>query len=112
MAEARGFTRRFDKQSAVYLGKAQSVLLDSLALLDPTLIQRQPTFLTDLAETYLQQEEIEEACERATQATIGAIQIKLQKVVLRLQKLRKDLEPWKDTPYVKSFDGQLAALRH
>jgi len=100
-----------DKQSAVYLGKAQSVLIDSLTLLDPTLIQRQPTFLTDLAETYLQQEEIEEACERATQATIGATQIKLQKVVLRLQKLRGELEPWKDTPYVKRFDGQLAALR-
>jgi len=99
-----------DKQSSLYLGKAQSVLIDSLNLLDSTLMQRRPTFLTDLAEAYLQQREIEESCKRATQAAICATQIKLQKVLRRLDKIRQELQPFKDTPYVKKLDEDLAPL--
>lgn len=99
-----------DKQNAVYLRKAQSVLIDSLTLLNPTLIQRQPTFLTDLAETYLQQGEIEEACKHASRAAVIASQIKLQKVLQRLYKIRQALEPFKDTQYIKDLDGHLVPL--
>jgi tetratricopeptide (TPR) repeat protein len=99
-----------DIQSTIYLEKAQNALINALALLDPTLIQRQPTFLTDLATTYAQQGEIEEACGRAIQAVTIAAQIKLQKVISRLLTLRHELEPWKDTQYVQALDSYLAPL--
>ena len=99
-----------DTRSAVYLEKAQSVLMDALSRLEPASIQRQPTFLTDLADISIQKGEIEEACERAVQAVTVARQIKLQKVVQRLFTLRHELEPWKNTPYVKALDEHLVPL--
>jgi transcriptional regulator with XRE-family HTH domain len=100
-----------DPQRTTFLSEAQRVLMEALASLDPTVIQRQPTFLTDLADTYIQQGEIEEACKRSIQAIKMATQIKLQKVVLRLLKLRQQLEPWKDTQYVQTLDSFLAPLQ-
>lgn len=97
-------------QSTLYLEKAQSVLTSSLEQLNLTLIQRKPTFLADLADISLQQGEIEQACEQACQAASIAANINLQKVMKRLFSLRKDLEPWKDTPYVKSLDNHLTSL--
>lgn len=99
-----------DTQSIIYLEKAQNALINALALLDPALIQRQPTFLTDLASTYVEQGEIEEACRRAIQAVTFATQIKLQKVIRRLLSLRRKLEPWKDTRYVQALDSHLMPL--
>jgi hypothetical protein len=99
-----------DTQSTIYLEKAQNALINALALLDPALIQRQPTFLTDLASTYVEQGEIEEACRRAIQAVTFATQIKLQKVIRRLLSLRRELEPWKDTRYVQALDSHLMPL--
>jgi transcriptional regulator with XRE-family HTH domain len=99
-------------QSTLFLGKAQKILIESLNSLNPALIQRQPTFLTDLADTYLQQGEIEEACKRAIQAATIASQIKLQKVIQRLLKLRQELEPWKDTPHVQAFTSHLLEMSH
>ncbi len=106
----RHLYRPEDPQSVTFLSKAQHVLKEALASLDPTLIQRQPTFLTDLADTYIQQGEIEEACKRVTQAASMATQIKLQKVIVRLLKLRQELEPWKDTQHVKTLDNYLVPL--
>ena len=42
-----------DTQSAMYLEKAQIVLLDALARLDSSTIVRQPTYLKDLADTHV-----------------------------------------------------------
>lgn len=99
-----------DPQSRFFLEKAQGGLLDALQSLNPSFIQRQPTFLADLADTYFQQGEIEETCRRAAQAVTTASQIKLQKVLQRLFVLRQKLEPWKDAQYVKNFDEHLAPL--
>jgi len=106
----RKLYRPDDAQSIIYLEKAQKVLMDALARLDAQRIQRQPTFLTDLADTYIRQGEIEEACVQATQAVEIADQMKLQKVVRRLFKLRQELEAWKDTQYVRNLDKHLAPL--
>lgn len=100
-----------DTQSAMYLEKAQIVLIDALARLDSSTILRQPTYLRDLADTHVKKGEIEEACERAIQAVTIASQVQLQKVVKRLFTLRQELEPWKDTQYVRSLDDHLAPLR-
>jgi len=107
------FRRLFDPDDAhsiIYLEKAEKVVQDSITLLDPALKQRLPTFLTDLADIYLKEGKIELACEYATQAAVNAAQIRLQKVVERLHKFRFDLEPWKNTQYVKHFDEQLRPL--
>jgi len=94
----------------MYLEKAQKVLMDALVRLDVKRIQRKPTFLTDLADTYIRQGEIEGACVQAIQAVKIADQMKLQKVLQRLFALRQDLEPWKDTQHVKNLDKHLAPL--
>ncbi len=106
----RQLYRPDEAQSRIFLDKAQNVLLDALVQLDPTLLQRRPKFLTDLADIYLQQGEIEEACERAVQAATMASQIKLQKVIQRLFRFRQELEPWKDTLSVKKLDSSLISL--
>jgi transcriptional regulator with XRE-family HTH domain len=90
-----------DSKSVVFLEKARSVLLDALTSLDPLLKQRQPTFLMDLADTYVLQGEVEEACRRANQALTLASEIKLQKVVKRLHELRQNLTVWNNTSYVQ-----------
>ena len=111
--QGASFRRLFDPDDAhsiIYLEKAEKVVQDSITLLDPALKQRLPTFLTDLADIYLKEGKIELACEYATQAAVNAAQIRLQKVVERLHKFRFDLEPWKNTQYVKHFDEQLRPL--
>ena len=106
----RRLYRPDNTQSIMYLEEAQKVLMDALARLDAKRIQRKPTFLTDLADTYVRQGEIEGACVQAIQAVKIADQMKLQKVLQRLFALRQELEPWKDTQHVKNLDKHLAPL--
>ena len=106
----RKLYRPEEARSIIFLEKARDILKGALASLEPALIQRQPTFLADLADTYLRRGDIEGACGQAVQAATIAAQIKLQKVVQRLFTLREELEPWKDTSYVKVLDGHLAPL--
>lgn len=86
--------------------EAQKALKEALELLDPNLMRRQPNLLTDLAGTYIQQNEIEQACEIAVQAATITAQIKSPTVLQRLISFRHELEPWKDTSYVKVLDQQ------
>ena len=97
-------------QRSFFLEQAQQALIDALGQLDPGFIQRRPTFLADLADTYFQQGEIEAVCQRATEAVTIASQIKLQKVIQRLLTLQQQLAPWKDTAYVRSLDEYIASL--
>ena len=99
-----------DTQSAMYLEKAQIVLLDALARLNSSTIVRQPTYLRDLADTHVKKGEIEVACERAIQAVTLAAHVQLHKVVKRLLTLRQELEPWKNTQYVQALDDHLTPL--
>src|SRR5260370_33760521 len=95
--------------SRIFLMKAQNVLQEALAELDPTLIQGQPTFLVDLATTHFLQGEREAACGRAVEASILATQIKLQKVMQRLFVLRQKMGSWNDTQSVQSSDQHLTS---
>jgi hypothetical protein len=83
---------------------AQNALQDALGLLDPSMKRRQPTLLIDLAGTYVQQKNIEQACGCAIQAINIATQINSKVLLQRLLTLRSDLEPWKETCYVQDLD--------
>jgi tetratricopeptide (TPR) repeat protein len=97
------------ERSALLLN-AKNSLIKALELLDPTLMRRRPTYLADLASVDIRQGEIEKACERATQSVAIAVQIKSQMVTERLFTLRRELEPWKNTQYVKNLDEHLVPL--
>ncbi|HEU5380332.1 MAG TPA: tetratricopeptide repeat protein [Ktedonobacteraceae bacterium] len=84
--------------------QAQRALQDALSLLDPPLKIRQPILLIDLAGTYIQQQNIEQACGCAIQAITLARQINSKVTFQRLHTLRNHLEPWKETRYVQDFD--------
>lgn len=83
---------------------------EALARLDPTRVQRRPTLLIDMADTYIQKADVEGACERAIQALSIMAQTRSKTVLKRLLTLRKELETWKDTQAVKNLDRQMEAL--
>lgn len=99
---------RFGQKNLI--NNAQTALKDALDLLDPSMKRRQPTLLVDLAGTYIQQRNIEQACECALQAMDIAAQIKSQVSLQRLHTLREDLEPWKETQYVINLDNHIYPL--
>lgn len=108
------YFRRFynpeDSRTASFLVYAQKVLKDALALLTPSMIQRRPALLIDVAGTYAQEEEIEAACEHMMQAAIILAQIQSKTGTQRLLTLRQSLERWRDTQYVKTVDSHIEAL--
>jgi len=99
-----------DARTSSFLDEAQRALTDALALLDPGRIQRRPTLLIDIAGTYAQGGDVERACGHATQALSIMAQTKSQTVAKRLLRLRQELEPWKETQYVKNLDQQMREL--
>ena len=99
-----------DARTHAFLNEAQRVLTDALTLLDPARIQRRPALLIDIASTYAQQEDVEGACEQATQALSILAQTKSQAVAKRLLTLRHELEPWNETHSVHNLDQQMIAL--
>ena len=87
--------------------KAQPVLLEAL----DSLPSRRATTLVDLAHSYAQQGEIDEACRRASQALMLIEQRKTIKVLQRIYNFRSELKPWASTSYVANLDRQIAATR-
>jgi DNA-binding SARP family transcriptional activator len=96
--------------TAPLLVKAQSILQQTLARVDPIELRRQALIHTDLASTYAQQKECEQACKHAMHAVLITGQTRSGVAVQRLFSLRRELEPWKDTISVRSFDENLALL--
>ncbi len=91
---------------------AQAALQEEIALMDPSGGIHNAIILVDLARTYIQQEEIEEACRRANEALHIMVQLQSTRVYQRLLDLRRELEGWKNTEHVKNLDQQLAILPH
>ena len=87
---------------------ARSALNKALELLNPLAIRRQSTLYTDLAASYLQQEEIEETCKFAAQALGITAQTGSLSVLQRINSLRDELERWKDMQCVKALNEQFA----
>ncbi|HEU5376914.1 MAG TPA: BTAD domain-containing putative transcriptional regulator [Ktedonobacteraceae bacterium] len=89
---------------------AQAALQNALRLLDPSMKRRQPTLFIDLAGTYVQQGEIEQACGYAFQAIDFIKHINSKVVLQRLLMLRDTLAPWNETRSVQDLDGRVELL--
>lgn len=85
---------------------AQDVLLEALT----TLPSRQATTLVDLANSYAQTGEIEEACKRASQALVLTEHNQSANTLQRIKDFRPELDLWSNSPYVKNLDAQIAAV--
>jgi transcriptional regulator with XRE-family HTH domain len=91
---------------------AQAALTEDIASIDPSRSIHNAIVLVDLARTYIQQGEIEEACRLATQALMIMVQLQSARVFQRLLDLRSELETWKNTEYVSDLDQRMAMLPH
>jgi transcriptional regulator with XRE-family HTH domain len=89
---------------------AQVALNHALTLINPIHIRRRSTILTDIAATYIQLEEIDEACAFASQALTTLMLTKSGSVLRRMRKLRNDLKPWEATRAVKNLDEELIPI--
>ncbi len=89
---------------------AQKALQTSLQeFTQPT--RRRAIILTDLAHSYVLQEEIEQACHIAGEALTLANQTKSSRAVQRLRKLQRELKPWRSTVDVQQLNEQLLQLK-
>ncbi len=88
---------------------AQAVL--HVALKETSSFRRAAIILTELAEAYVQQGEIEEACKQAGQALEITLQTKSLHCLRRIETLRPQLERWTSTSYVQSLDDVLLMTR-
>ncbi|MBV9708373.1 MAG: tetratricopeptide repeat protein [Chloroflexi bacterium] len=91
--------------------EARPMLQSGLEALPLGPTRRKSLLLSDLATTYLQQREVEEACKIATQALLSAAQTKSARAVTRLLAFQKELREWKDVLCVKQFNEHLQFLR-
>lgn len=91
--------------------KAQPLLLAALSRLSPGPTHRRSLLLSDLATTYLQQKQIEEACDAASQALTCAAQAKSSRSLRRLRDFQSGLREWKDVASVKQFNKYLKIIR-
>jgi len=89
---------------------AQDVLMDALTSMEPHRIRHKSIVLIDLATTYIQQGEIEEACRYASQALILITHTQSTRVFQRILTFRRQLEPWKMVIAVKHLDEQIATV--
>lgn len=87
---------------------ARSSLNKAIELLNPLAIRRQSRLYTDLATSFLQQEEVEEACKLAAQALRITAQTGSLSVLRRMISLRDELERWRDMQCVKDLNEQFA----
>lgn len=83
--------------------EARSMLLITLETLPPGPTRRRSLLLSDLAISYIQSREIEEACSVATQALILTAQSKSPGSLQRLKNVRQSLAPWRNLACVRRF---------
>jgi tetratricopeptide (TPR) repeat protein len=89
---------------------AQENLRASLNQVDPTYLQHRSIALVDLGMTYVQQVDIRQACQYASQALSLVGQTGSGRVLQRAFTFRRELDPWKHTIFVKQLDEQLTSL--
>ena len=99
-----------DASTTVFLIEAQKILMTSLATINPAFLRRQAGVHRNLAAIFAQQGDISTACYHASQAITLTGQAKSPAILQRLLTLRQELEPWKDTQYLKNLDEQLEPL--
>jgi transcriptional regulator with XRE-family HTH domain len=92
-------------------GETQASGQRALALYEATPHYMDPTLVRfELASSYVQQREIEEACRVGSQALALPVEHRTGPVVQRGHELRRALEPYRTLPAVRDFDELLACL--
>jgi tetratricopeptide (TPR) repeat protein len=99
-----------DPLTASFLSDAQGILRKAIDVLDPSLTRRKPNLLADLAATFVQQKEVEAACEHAIEAIILVTGMKSKVVLQRLLSLQNQLAPWKDSESVQRLEAKIRPL--
>lgn len=89
---------------------ALQALHTALTHLKPEAHRRRSTLLTDLATAYVQQGEIVEGCELASQALSITKQTRSAMVLQRIHDFRRHLEPWENLQVVRDLDEQLLLM--
>lgn len=87
--------------------EARSMLLATLEQLIPGPTRRRSLILTDLALSYIQNQEIEEACNIATQALTYTAQAKSLRSLQRLKSFQKMLQPWRNLACVRRLHNSM-----
>jgi tetratricopeptide (TPR) repeat protein len=82
-------------------------LTEAIDSLDPAFRKHRCTALADLATALIRLGEIQEGCQRASQAFTLAIELRHAVSVDRIRDLDRHLAPWADVPAVKAFREQL-----
>jgi tetratricopeptide (TPR) repeat protein len=87
---------------------ARAAIEETITLSQSKEVREQSLYLTRLAETYIPDSEIEEACKLAHQAILLAEETGSERALRRVRQLRTKLRPWSDSPYVRELDEDLA----
>ncbi len=90
--------------------EARSMLLTTLEMLPPGPTSRRSLVLTDLAISYVQSQEIEDACENATLALVYTAQSKSLRSLQHLKHFLKMLQPWRNLACVRRFTNAMKIL--
>jgi hypothetical protein len=88
--------------------RAQPILGHSLTVQGQGHVKAHSILRLALATTYMQQREIERACELAAQALELPSDQRIGPIDQRAQDLLRELEPWRATPAVTSLADRLA----
>ncbi len=89
---------------------AQRALHEALATIAPSFARQKSIFLTDLAATFVQQGEPQEASKYLDQALAITAQTKSINSIQRIHQVRLELEPWKMMSCIKQLDEQIASI--
>ncbi|MBO0793837.1 MAG: helix-turn-helix transcriptional regulator [Ktedonobacteraceae bacterium] len=89
---------------------AQAALEEDLAIMNPARTNHRAIVLVDLAKSFVQQGQIEEACKCAEEVLSLMVQLQSARVFQRLLGLRHQLEPFRDVECVKRLDRQLITV--
>jgi tetratricopeptide (TPR) repeat protein len=88
---------------------ARAAINEAIAFSQSKEVREQAVHLTRLADTYIRDGEIEEACKIARQAVLVAEDTGSERALCRVRELRARLRPWSATSGVKELDEDLAA---
>jgi tetratricopeptide (TPR) repeat protein len=89
---------------------AQAALADVLALRDPADVKGRSLARLDLAQAYVQDRAVEEACATVAAALAIRHENRVGPILRRAREVRASLEPWRDERPVKELDEQLRPL--
>jgi hypothetical protein len=89
---------------------ARAALNEALHLAEELTVKHQSIYLVDLATTYTQEHEPEEACRLAGQALDIAGPMHYSTTMDRMTALRQDLDAWNSEACVQQLDERLHAL--